>query len=106
MVVAKEVEDGLGCTSSACSRLHYPYFVFRTFLAEISLVCSFEVVSDGHAVVWFKYLAGGEPGVGWVLLGKFTLVVVVADEIFEVDGAVELANLEIWVGEGVLGLQK
>ena len=95
MVVAKEVEDGLGCTSSACSCLHYPYFVLGALLAKISLVGGFEVVGDGHAVVGFEYLAGGEPGVGGVLLGQFPLVVVVADEVFEVDGGVELADLEI-----------
>ena len=106
MVVAKEVEDGLGCTSSACSCLHYPYFVLGTFLAEISLVGCFEVVGDGHAVVWFEYFAGGEPGMGGVLLGKFALVVIVAYKIFKVDGGLELANLEIWVEGGVLGLQK
>jgi hypothetical protein len=71
-----------------------------------TLVRGLEVAGDGHAVVGFEDLAGGEPGVGRVLVGELALVVVVTDEVAEVDGGAQLAHLEVWVRGEVLGLQK
>lgn len=52
----------------------------------ISLVCSFEIASDGHSVVGFKDLAGSEPCIGRVFLAELFLVVIVSNEVFEIDG--------------------
>jgi hypothetical protein len=98
--VAEEVKDGLHGCARAGAGLDYSDFGLGADRRVEALVCGFEVAGDGHAVVGFEYFAGSEPGVGRVLLGQFLLVVVVADEAFEVDGGLEFSHLEVWLGRG------
>lgn len=65
-----------------------------------------DVVADSHAVVWFEYLGRSKPGIGRIVFGKLFDVVGVPDEGFEIEGLLELANLDVLVREKVPGLQK
>lgn len=68
MIVGEVINDGLGCTASACSCLYDPYLLFFVVRMD-SFVCCFEVASDGHSIVGLEYFAGGEPRIGRVLFG-------------------------------------
>lgn len=106
MEVVEEVEDGFGCAACTCSSLDDPQFLFFVGLAVIDLVCSFEISSDGHTIVRFKYLTGCQPSIGRILLYKLSLVIVIPDKRFEVDRSFEFAHLKILLFDSILGLQK
>jgi hypothetical protein len=58
-------------------------------------MCPADVLGDCHSVVRLEYFARGEPCVFGVLLNQLALVIIKADELFEIDGRLELANLVV-----------
>ena len=94
MIVAEEIENGLGCAPRPGSCLDDPDFVAPLVLL-VELVRALDVVCDGHPVVRLENFAGRQPGIGRILLCEFALIVVVADEGFEVEGRLELAHLKV-----------
>ena len=94
MVIAEKVKDRFGSAPRPCSRLDYPNFI-ALFLLLVELVGALDVVRNGHPVVGLENFAGREPSIGRILLCQLALVVVVADEGFEVEGRLELAHLEV-----------
>lgn len=94
-MILKIVEDGFGCASCSGPCFHNPDGARPWVLHQIPLFGLHDVVGQRHAVVGLEYLGGGQPRIFGVSFEKLLLVVVEADQGFEVDGRCELTNLEV-----------
>lgn len=94
MIVAEEVESGLGGAACACTSLNYSYLISFLYLLIVFMGC-LKIRSDGHAIVRLEDFARSQPCIGRVLFSQLALVIIIAYEFFEVERGFELSDLEV-----------
>jgi hypothetical protein len=92
--ISEVVNYRLCCTASTRPSLDYLQFL-GCWVRVVTLMGSLEVTGNCHPVIGLEYLAGGQPGIGRVLLGQLPLIIIVPNQRLEIDGRLEFPDLEI-----------
>jgi hypothetical protein len=92
--ISEVVNYRLCRTASTRPSLDYLQFL-GCWVRVITLMGSLEVTGNCHPVIGLEYLAGGQPGIGRVLLGQLPLIIIVPNQRLEIYGRLEFPDLEI-----------
>ena len=93
--VLEVVQDGFSSAACSCTCFDDVNLLNASSFFAVHFMCPADVLGDGHTVVRLEYFARGEPCVFGVLLNQLALVIIKADELLEIYGRLELANLVV-----------
>lgn len=81
-----EIEQYWLCSTSCTgSSFYYSYWIFAWRYFFISSLCLVNIVCNGHTIVRLEYLRGSQPSIFRISLKKLLLIIIKANQSFEVN---------------------